>query len=96
MSRFEAKHVHMVAREFAASREADIFHEVGDRLQEALIDAWIMRRIRESHCADSTTAMTATEIIEFRDAVAAELAAGVVPAHTRGLKWCSFKHKDVL
>jgi len=85
------KHVHAVAREFAASHEARLFHEVGTLLQDALIDSWIMRRLRESHVADSTAQMTATDIIEFRDAVAAELAAGVVPAGRRGPKWGSFR-----
>lgn len=93
MSRFDVKHAHQVAREFAASREADLFHDLGTRLRGALIDAWIMRRLRESHAADSTTAMTATDIIEFRDAVERELAAGVVRAGTRQQK-SAFKVED--
>ena len=93
MSRFDIKHAHQVAREFAASSEARIFHEVGSTLRGALIDAWIMRRLRESHAADSEAQMTATDIVEFRDAVAIELAKGVVRAGTRGMK-CAFKVEE--
>ena len=93
MSRFDLKHAHQVARDFAASREADLFHHLGSRLRCALIDTWIMRRLRESHAADSTVPMTATDIIEFRDAVQHELAAGVVRAGTRQQK-CSFKVEE--
>jgi hypothetical protein len=93
MTRFDIKHAHQVAREFAASHEARIFHDLGSSLRGALIDAWIMRRIRESHVADSTIQLTATDIVEFRDAVAAELAAGVVRANTRGMK-CAFKVEE--
>lgn len=83
MSRFDTRLARTVAREFAASREADLFNDMGSRIRMALIDSWIMRRLRESHVADSTEELTASKIIEFRDAVAAELSAGVVPANTR-------------
>lgn len=92
-SRFNITHAHQVAREFAASNEARLFHHLGSTLRAALIDAHVMRRLRESHAADSTATMTATEIIEFRDAVAGELALGVIPAGTRGMRG-SFKVEE--
>ncbi len=93
MNQFDPKYAHAVAREFAASHEGRLFHDVGSTLRRALIDSWIVRRLREAHHADSVQTMTATEIVEFRDAVATALAAGVQPAHTR-LPRCAFKELE--
>lgn len=84
MIRFGKDHAARVASEFAASSAARTWFMFGAEIHNAIIDAVVMRELRWSHVADSTQVFTATQIIGFRDAVVACLAAGVVPAHSRG------------
>lgn len=85
MSRFDKAHVESVAREFAASRFAEVWHLFGTDIHNAMIDAHIMTQLRHGWIADSTATYTATEIIEFRNAVAERLAdpKGILPAGRR-------------
>lgn len=93
MKRFSKEHVTQTAREFARSRFAASWYMFGAEIQSALIDAHVMAQIRMAHVADSEQTFTATEIIEFRDAVAACLAEGVVPANSRAMRR-SFKVEE--
>jgi hypothetical protein len=93
MKRFSQEHVNQAAREFAASHLARSWHLFGSEIKAAIIDSFVMGQIRWAHVADLTRAFTATEIVEFRDAFAAKLAAGVVPANTRGMR-CAFKVEE--
>lgn len=85
VSRFDKAHIERVARDFAASRFADVWHLFGADIHNAMIDAHIMNELRHAWVADSTATYTATEIVEFRNAVATRLAdpKGVMPAHRR-------------
>ncbi len=93
MKRFSPEHVTQVAREFARTPASKSWFMFGSEIQSAIIDAHVMREIRMAHVADSTQTFTPTEIIEFRDAVAASLAEGVIPAGTRGMR-ARFKVED--
>lgn len=86
MKRFSTEHVECAAKEFAASTIAlTSWRLFGATIQRALIDSFVMQLLQQSHVADSTHALTPTEIIEFRDALAARLAdpKGIVPAGRR-------------
>jgi hypothetical protein len=74
MKRFDSEHVEKAARNFSASHLAKSWHLFGRDIQSAIIDAFVMQELRWAHVADSTQPLTATEIIEFRDALAERLA----------------------
>lgn len=94
MKRFSQEHVEQTARAFAAAQYRNFTWRLfGIDIRNALIDSHVMEEIRMAHVADSTQTFTASEIIEFRDAVAACLAEGVVPANTRAMKR-SFKVEE--
>ncbi len=86
MKRFSPEHIESTAREFAASTVAKSWNLFGADIRSALIDAHVMKEIRTAHVVDSAQTFTATEIIEFRDAVAGFLFMGVVPARSRGMR----------
>lgn len=85
MSRFDKANVERVAREFAGSRYADLWTTFGTEIRNAMLDAHIMDQLRHGWIADSTATYTATQIIEFRNAVAERLAdpKGILPAGRR-------------
>jgi hypothetical protein len=86
MKRFCKEDIERSAREFAASDSRHSWHLFGPVIRNALIDAYLMQEIRWMYSADSERALTPAEIIEFRDAMVARLAEGVVPAGKRNFK----------
>lgn len=77
MKRFSPDHVMRTACAFAASSNAAHWHLFSGLIRSALLDAHIMSELRWAHVADSAQTLTPSQIIEFRDAVAAQLAIGV-------------------
>jgi hypothetical protein len=83
--RFDKTRVEQAAREFAASHLAKSWSLFGSEIRSAILDSFVMGQLRWAHVADSMQTLTATEIIEFRDALMLRLAdpKGVVLAGRR-------------
>lgn len=89
MKRYSPEHVNDTAKRFAVTSYAKMWNLFSGEIRRALVDAHVMDELRIADSADSEISLTATEIVKFRDAVAARLAEGV-RAHNRAMK-CAFK-----
>lgn len=66
-----------LAREFLGSWRAKLWHFVTDDVRRALIDSLVMEHVQLAHAVDNQAPVTPAELIEFRGALIATLAAGI-------------------
>lgn len=66
-----------LARDFATSDRAKLWHFVTDDVRHALIDAAIMDCIRLADAVDNQTPLTPIAILDFRNALIATLRTGL-------------------
>lgn len=82
--RWTKKHAAAAARRFAASEAATYWNLFAPPIRACLIDAHLVSELQTADSVDSAITLTASEIMEFRRMLIAELAAGV-KAHSRAM-----------
>lgn len=77
MKRYTKEHAQQVAKDFATSTKADAWYLFGSDIRSAIIDSLVVHEFRIADMVDSSVAVTAAEVMEFRALIELALAEGI-------------------